>query len=138
MRLPFNQRNGSATVEFAVIAPILALLMLGTVEVTRAIQVKNLLTDTARSGCRYGAQPGMNTQNITDNITSVLADDGINAAEATVTVMVNDVVANASTANRGDKLTVKIAVPIARINWVTPFFFPSTAVESESLHMPRQ
>lgn len=133
-----SRRIGTATVEFAVIAPILVALMLGMVEVTRAIQVKNFLTDTARSGCRYGVQPGISTQNIKDNINSILTNDGISASDATITVQVNGATADASTANRGDRLTVKVQVPTSKIGWVTPLFLPSTAVASESVHMVRQ
>ena len=130
-------RRGSAAVEFAVIAPILATLMLGMVEVTRAIQVKEFLSDTARSGARLGAQPGVSTDNIKDNINSILSNNGINTADATITVKVNDASAEAATAERGDKITVQVGVPISKITWVTPLFFTSASVTSESLSMVR-
>ena len=132
------RRIGTATVEFAVVAPILRVLMLGMVEVTRAIQVKNFLTDTARSGCRYGVQPGITTSKINSNMNSILANDGINPSDATITVQVNGATADASTAERGDRITVKVVVPTSKVGWVTPLFLPSTAVASEVVHMVRQ
>ncbi len=141
MRTPvpgrWTDRTGTATVEFAVIAPFLVALLLGTVEVTRAIQVKNYLTDTARSGGRLAIQPGTSNADITSNINSILTNDGINSADATITVQVNGATTDARNAIRGDKISLKISVPINKINWVSPLFFPTTAVESEMLVMMR-
>jgi Flp pilus assembly protein TadG len=136
---PLARRPGTAAVEFAVIAPILMTLMLGMVEVTRGIQVKQLLTDTARSGARLGAQPGMATSDIQSNVNAILTNNGITAADATTTVSVNGSSSNdAKNAIRGDKISVQISIPISKVNWVSPLFFPTTAVTSESLHMVRQ
>lgn len=132
-------RRGTATVEFAIIAPILVALMLGMVEVTRAIQVKEILTDTARSGCRLGAMPGTTTQSITSNVSTILSNNGISATNATITVQVNgSSTADAKTAVRGDKITVMVSVPISSVNWVTPLFISKLAVGSEAQHMVRQ
>lgn len=136
-RAQTHKRIGGATVEFAVIATILVTLFLGTVEVTRAIQVKNYLTDTARSGARTAIQPGTTTATITSTINSILTADGLTATDATITVQVNGVTADASTAVRGDKISVRISIPYNKVNWVTPYFIPSTSVESESLAMMR-
>lgn len=132
-------RPGTAAVEFAVVAPILMALMLGTVEVTRAIQVKEMLTDTARSGARYASQPGISTSSIQSNVNSILTQNGISTSDATITVSVNgNSSTDAKNAARGDKLTVQISLPISKVNWVTPLFLPATSVESETLHMVRQ
>ena len=72
-----RSRRGAAVVEFAVIAPFLVAIMLGMFEVTRALQVKNYLTDAARSGCRIAIQPGSTTQSVTDNINTVLANNWV-------------------------------------------------------------
>lgn len=137
MRKRTPPRAGSASVEFAVIATVLVTLFLGTVEITQAIQIKNYLTDTARSGARLGIQSGTSTQSITDNINSILTNDGINPSDATITVMVNGVVTDAKSAVRGDRISVKISVPSGKVNWITPLFIPGTSVESESLSMMR-
>src|SRR5947209_2332932 len=49
-----NARPGATSVEFAVVAPILFLLMLAIFEFGRAFMVTGLLTDAARRGCRKG------------------------------------------------------------------------------------
>jgi Flp pilus assembly protein TadG len=131
-------RPASAAVEFAVVAPILALLVLGMIEVTRAIQVKNVLTDTARSGCRIGIQAGATSDNVKDSINSILTSNGIDSSFATITILVNNANVNVSTATRYETISVKIALPISKVNWVTPLFFASTSVESEMLVMMHQ
>jgi Flp pilus assembly protein TadG len=133
-----NSRLGGAVVEFAVIAPLLATIVLGTVEVTRAIQVKNVLTDTARSGCRIAIENGATSDSVKDNINTILTSNGIDTKLATTTILVNNKNVDVSTATKYDIISVKIALPIAGVNWVTPLFFANTAVESETLVMMRQ
>jgi Flp pilus assembly protein TadG len=131
-------RRGTAAVEFAVIASFLVLLAMGTIEVTRAVQVKDMLTDAVRSGCRLAIQPGTANAAVTANINQVLTNAGIPIADVTVTVQVNGVTADASTAIKGDRISVKISLPVADVGWVTPRFFTGTSVESETLVMKRQ
>lgn len=47
-----KRSEGQALVEFALVAPIFLLLVLGVVEFGRAWQVYQTLTDTVREGCR--------------------------------------------------------------------------------------
>lgn len=131
-------RRGAAAVEFAVIAPFLVAIMLGMIEVTRAIQVKNYLTDTARSGCRLAVKSGSTTQAVKDNINTVLTSNGLDSSYATISVLVNNKDVDLSTANQYDQISVKISLPISKVNWLTPLFFSSTVVESESLVMMHQ
>jgi len=131
-------RRGTATVEFAVVAVLLITLMLGVVEITRAIQIKNTLTDIARSGCRIGTLPGNYSQQVTDNIKTILTNNGITSTLATTAVLVNGKNVDVSTAKKGDQISVKISISISAVNWVTPLFFSSTAIESESIVMMHQ
>jgi Flp pilus assembly protein TadG len=128
-------RRATATLEFAVIAPVLALLVLGMFEITRAVQVKNCLTDAARSSSRIAIQPGSNSQSVQDHITTVLTGNGLPSANATVTILVNGVAADVNTAKKYDKISVKISLPISKVEWVTLFYFTSSEVESEQMTM---
>jgi Flp pilus assembly protein TadG len=51
MRVPVN-RKGAAAVEFALVAPLLCIVILGSLEIGRALQVQMALTNAAREGCR--------------------------------------------------------------------------------------
>src|SRR5438067_1592621 len=107
-----KSRLAAATVEFALIAPILAVLMVGSIEFARAFLVKAVLTDAARDGARVAALPchsnvaTTNTQ-VTTDINTILNDNNIDATKATIVIKVNGVVADVSTANAGDQISVQ-------------------------------
>jgi hypothetical protein len=53
MRKPFLKRHsGQSMVEFAILAPIFFLLLLGTIDLGRAIYIYNTISDAAREGTR--------------------------------------------------------------------------------------
>src|SRR5579884_2357217 len=132
-------RRGTAAVELAIVATFLLVpAAYGIMEVTRAIQVKDALTDAARSACRVAVQPGAANSNVTANITAVLAANGIAASLATPTILVNGNAVDVSTAKQGDKISVKVALPVSKVNWVLSHFLAASAVESETLVMMRQ
>ena len=95
-------RRGVAVVEFVILLPFLSALVVGLVEIGRAITVRQVLNDAVRKGCRTGAEPNRTTSDITADITNVLTDNNITVAP-TVTVLVNGANADASTAVRKAK-----------------------------------
>jgi Flp pilus assembly protein TadG len=109
-------RRAAAAVEFAVVAPVLFILVLGTVEVGRGLMVIQLLTNAARAGCRTGVIEGKATSDINTTVTTILTAQGITTEG--VTVQVNDGSADASTARSGDEITVKVSIPTSKITWV--------------------
>ena len=46
--------------------------------------------------------------------------------------------ADASTAVRGDQVSVKVSIPMAQVYWTPPLFLTGTTLESETLVMIRQ
>lgn len=51
----FGTRKGTAIVEFALVLPILVLLLVGLVEFSRVLSVKQVITNATREGARAGA-----------------------------------------------------------------------------------
>ena len=47
-------RRGASTVEFAFVAPVFFVMVLGIFEIGRACMVTELLTEAARRACREG------------------------------------------------------------------------------------
>jgi Flp pilus assembly protein TadG len=109
-------RRAASSVEFAVVAPVLFILVLGTIEIGRGLMVIQLLTNAARAGCRTGIIEGKATSDINTTVTTILTAQGITTEG--VTVQVNDGSADASTANSGDEITVKVSIPTSKITWV--------------------
>src|SRR5438128_922964 len=81
-----RKRAGAFLVEFAIVAPLMFLLMLATFEFGRAFMVMVLLTEGARVGCRVAVIEGKTSQQIKDAVTSYLANVGINGDTAGVII----------------------------------------------------
>lgn len=131
-------RRAIAAVEFAVLAPFLFTLATGAFEVGRGIMVRQILTDAARKACRTGALPGEANSNITSDVNDILSDNSVPTSAATITILVNGNSVDASTAQQGDQVSVKVAVPFNKVSWTPLFFFTNASVESETLVMMRQ
>lgn len=131
-----RDRRGVAAVEFALILPFLMVLVLGMIEIGRAIIVKEALSDAAQMGCRTAALPGKTSSDVMGHIATVMSDNGLTGY--TVTVQVNGTNANASAAKRNDKLTVRVSIPISQVFWVSTTFLRPTATVSATVHMMRQ
>ena len=130
-----SRRLGTAAVELAVVVPFLTVCAYGMIEVSRAVQVKHYLTDAARSGCRLAATPGKNNAQVKAMVNAVLENHGLPTADATITIQVNDKSADVKTGTTGDKVSVRVALPVTKVNWMAPYIFPSSAVESDDLVM---
>src|ERR1051326_6695672 len=96
-------RPGAAALEFALTVPVFLLIILGMMELGGGFATTHMLNNAAQSGCGLGALQGKSTSDIQTVITNTLRADGISSQ--TVTVTVNDVVADASTAKSGDEIS---------------------------------
>ncbi|HEV3143821.1 MAG TPA: TadE/TadG family type IV pilus assembly protein [Gemmataceae bacterium] len=137
-RRPQTRRRGAAAAEFAVVAPLIALLMLGAIEFGRAVQLRAVLQDAARKACRTGVKPGNNSATITTEVNNILQDNGMKPSDATITILVNGVAVDASTAQRNDVISVKVGIPFNKVTWSNPLFLTNTLIESETVAMMRQ
>jgi Flp pilus assembly protein TadG len=113
-----SRRAGAACVEFTVAGLVFFMLILGIFEIGRAFMVQHLVTNAAREGCRLGVLQGTSSTQITTAVTSRLGQQGIGGDVASV--QVNDGSTDASTAQSGDEITVKVTVPVNKITWL-PF-----------------
>ena len=109
-------------IEFAVVAPVLFLLLLGIFELGRGLMVTELLMAAARAGCRVGVVAGKSSSDVIDATNKVLSTVGITGD--TATVFVNDTqVSGAGTdpltnAPSGAEVSVIVTVPVAKITWL--------------------
>ena len=123
-----GEASGIAVVEFAFLAPVLLSMVVGMIKIARAIQVRQVLGDAARAACRHGILAGYTNDTITQNARDVLDDyldsnpsDTVKpSTNATITIQVNGVSGNVSSAKKGDVITVQVAIPASTIAWLTP------------------
>lgn len=82
-----RSRPGAAAVEFAVVLPLIVLLLMGTWEVARLVQVHAILTNAAREAARLAAQGQI--INLTGNYTQILVTDSDPATPDLTSTVVN-------------------------------------------------
>jgi Flp pilus assembly protein TadG len=109
-------RRAVTSVEFAVIAPVFFVLVLGMIELGRGMMVRHLLANAARQGCRAGIIEGKGNSDITAAVASALSPIGISSE--TVTVQVNDGSSDALDAPAFNELTVTVSVPVSAVTWL--------------------
>ena len=80
-----RHRAGAAVVEFAVVAPVFLLLLLGIIEYGRMVMVQQILTNAAREGARVGILDNRTEADVTAAANQFLAAANINSATISVT-----------------------------------------------------
>jgi Flp pilus assembly protein TadG len=102
MRL-IKSESGAAFVELAVVAPFLALLLLGVVDFGRYTYDGLLAANAARAGAQYGAQTLITAKDTTGITNAALADaqslSGLTVPTATAVCMVGTTKVTCGTAN---------------------------------------
>ena len=78
---PKGGERGAAAVEFAIIFPVLFLIICGIIEFGRIMAYKNLITSAAREGARTAILPGATMTDVDYKILSVLTGAGMNVYE---------------------------------------------------------
>ncbi len=114
-RMPVRSRRsgqrrrqcGGAVVEFAVCLPMLMVLMLGSIEATSAIFLKQSLVAAAYEGVREAAKLRGTTASTQSYATNVL-----NARQVrSFSVVLNP--PNPATVARGERVTIEVSAPIS-------------------------
>ena len=109
-------RAGATILELAITLTILLSLTFGAIEFGYFFFLKNTLQGAAREGTRTAIVPGATNQDVDDTVERVLRSAGLKGngttpaqAGYTITVKVNDAVANASTAIAGQRVEVSVS-----------------------------
>ena len=84
----WRAEDGQALVEFAMVVPILLLMILGLVEFSRAWNTQQVLTDTAREALRSSvvANPGFSYDGIRAQVDAALRRASLDPARADVSI----------------------------------------------------
>jgi Flp pilus assembly protein TadG len=86
---PLVERRGVAIIEFAIILPLLLLIVVGTMEFARALNIKQVVVNSAREGARIVALPPGSQSNETlvrDRVDDYLTSNGLDLSLRTVTI----------------------------------------------------
>lgn len=141
----FQPRTAVAAVELAACMPLVALLLVGLLEVGRVVQMNQIVCNAAREGAR-NASTGTNTfANVQTVVTNYLTNAGI-TNQAGLTVTVYNVTQgnsgpqfNPSTANWMDQLQINVSIPFANVQLTSLNFLPSnTTISAQTVWFSNQ
>jgi Flp pilus assembly protein TadG len=116
-----QRRAGAVAVEFALTAPLLFLMLFGSLEMGHANMVFNATEAACYEGARQGIIPGATAAQCTAAANRLLQISGIR--DATVEVTPNDL--NVTT----DTVAVRIRVPYNRNTIVTPVYTNALVID---------
>jgi Flp pilus assembly protein TadG len=122
-----QSRRGVATVEFAIVAPLFFLLVLGCIELGRALMVQQILTNSSRAGAR-------NAVTMAGTESSAVAAASDFAEGASVGGVNVAVTPNPASAEAGEMVTVTVTVPFENVTWVpAPWFMGGKTLSATSV-----
>jgi Flp pilus assembly protein TadG len=145
-----GKRRGAAVAEFAIVSPIMALILMGMIELSRGILVKVALSDAARAGCRAGIQRNKANADITQYCKDVMVYNGFPTFNpgtvGSVYITVTDGKTPPNTVNNNETLdapsgsyvSVTVSIPVSATTWVPQVFLTQGSLESETIVMMKQ
>jgi len=108
-----SRQHGQAVVEFALVLPVVLLLLFGAIEFGRAYLRLHVLTNAAREGARVGSMPGSLEADVAAKVEEFLASAGVDPATCSTSVSVTDEAGDPrsgglSAAEQGDRVEVSV------------------------------
>jgi Flp pilus assembly protein TadG len=90
---------GAELIEFALVLPLLLLLVLGIVDFGFLFQRLEVITNAAREGARVAVLPGYTSADVTARVTNYLTQGGVPVGVGNPVINVNSVTVTAGTKN---------------------------------------
>lgn len=107
-------RKGATAVEFAVVVPIVILLILCAVMFSGVLMTQNTLTAAARAGGRVACLSSVTSDNaVVAAVKDRLQQGGVDPDQATIDVTPSDL----SSVNAGDEISVTVSIPMNQTTW---------------------
>jgi Flp pilus assembly protein TadG len=108
------RRRGAAAVEFAMVAPLFFLLIIGMIEFGRMVMVQQVLTNAAREGARKAVLDGSTASDVVTTVTNYMKGAKITVTTSNVTLTPSDPTKTVF----GDPITVQVSVPFSQVSWL--------------------
>ncbi len=121
------RRRGVAAVEFAIVAPLFFLLVIGIIEISRAMMVQQVLINASRVGARRAITMSSNEQAVTDAVNEYVNGMGVSGVDIEVSP-------NPATAAAGQAITVDVDIPFQEVSWLpAPWFMGGKNLAASSV-----
>lgn len=130
-----QSRRGAALVEMAVCLPVFLTVMLGIIELGRAIMVGQLVTNAAREGARLAIVDGSTNTQVSDAVKSFLSGAaGVGAGDVSVTITVSGTSSGnqVSNAKPRDLVTVTASIPFSKVSYLPPKYMAGQSLTGTS------
>lgn len=109
-------RRGAAAVEFAIVAPVFLLLVLGSIDMCRLLMAQSVLTNASREACRVAILQDSTTAEVKEIAQRFSAAGMI----ANPTTTINN---QAGNAGGGDLVSVTVSAPFRNVTWTGILLF---------------
>ena len=108
----FRVRHGVVAVEFAAVAPVLFLIVFGSIEFGRAMMCVQALEESARSGCRVAILDGTTDAEIEAEVNRILTPSGI------LDYTIQTEPSNIATAEKWAPISVTVTSSFSHMSWL--------------------
>ena len=113
-----RRRRGVAAVEAALLLPVALILMLGTWEVGRMVEVSQILNNAAREGGRSASTGQYTNSQVQQTVLNYLQNAGLPSTSATVTVSdLTNPGTDCTAATELDQLQITVSIPFTAVRW---------------------
>ena len=115
------KRDGVAAVEFAVVMPVMALLIVGLWEVGRMVEVQQFLVNACREGARQASTGVKSPTQVKQVVVDYLNQKGlttVKASDVTITSVSNPSVTDPQLANQLDQFRVSVSIPFSDVRFI--------------------
>ncbi len=111
-------RRGTAAVEAAFVIALIVPLLLGSWEVSRLIEVQQILNNSAREGARQAASGQLTAPQVQQVVLNYLQDAGLPTGDCVVTVQdITNPADDPTGAAEFDDLQVSVTIPFKDVRW---------------------
>jgi Flp pilus assembly protein TadG len=112
------QRRGTVAVEAAFILLMMVPLLLGSWEVSRLVEIQQILNNAAREGARQAASGQLSASQVQQVMTNYLQDAGLPITNVVVTVQdLTSPGTDPMSASEFDRLQTNITIPFKDVRW---------------------
>jgi Flp pilus assembly protein TadG len=119
-------RRGAAVTEFAIVAPLFFMLIIGFIEFGRALMVQQVLINASRVGARQAITTGATTTEVQTAVEEYTAGVAVPGVDVSVSP-------NPATATAGTAITVTASVNFGDVSWMpSPWFLGGKTLTANS------
>jgi Flp pilus assembly protein TadG len=131
-------RKGAMALEFALVLPILLSVVFGVIDFGRTIMAMDLINNVARTGALSG-KTNADVTTVVDNALTAASLPARSGTATVLTISVNGVVKDASSAVTDDQISVKVSAPVGAVSWLpSQWILSRTAVIQGAVTMRRE